>query len=324
MSTTFVQSAKHHRNRSADLFREYGIVWVTIVLFIVLSITTGNFLSSRNLTNVLDQNATLFIAAAALTLPIIAGGFDVSVSAIYVLSPLVALRVENSTGSVWLSIAVGVAVGVAAGAVNAFCTAVLNINSFVATLATSFAFFGLAYVVSDASILRPSDLNFREWATTDIAGLSSKTWMAFVIVATLWIALERTPFGRYVFAVGTNQEAASLSGIRVRGVVITAFVLSGAAAGLAGTINAASSLNAQASDDFSFAFAAISAVVVGGTSVAGGEGAIWRTVAGVLFIALLTNGFNLNGVDPVYQRIIQGVVILIAVALDAWGRSRRS
>lgn len=321
--TTATISTSGGRVSLARIIRDYAIVWVTLSLFVVLSVTTKNFLSVNNLTNVLDQQATLLIAAAALTLPIIAGGFDVSLSAIYVLAPLVALRVENASGSVVLSIVAGVAAGLAAGAVNGFCTAVLNINSFIATLATSFALFGVAYVVSDASILRPKDLGYRDWATHEMLGLSAKTWIALAIVVLLWILLERTPFGRYVFAVGSNAEAARLSGVRVRVVIASTFLLSGAAAGLSGTINSASTLSAQASDDFSFVFAAIAAVVVGGTSVSGGEGAIWRTVAGVLFIALLTNSFNLNGVDPVYQRIIQGVVILIAVAVDAWSRQRR-
>ena len=309
---------------ASRLLKEYAIVWVTLLLFVVLASTTTNFLSSDNLRNILDQQSTVLIVAAVATLTIIAGGFDVSLSAIYVLSPLVALKVENATGSILLSIVAGIAAGAVAGAVNGVAVTIFKINSFIATLASSFAFFGVAYFVSSKGILRPSSLGYRDWVSTRILGLTSATWMAAIVVVIAWFILDRTRFGRYVFASGGNPEAARLSGVRVSAVLATTFVLGAAAAGFAGTIVSAQTLSAQASDDFSFIFAVIAAIVVGGTSIAGGEGAVWRTVVGVFFIALLINGFNLNGVDPVYQRIIEGVVILLAVGTDAWTRSRRA
>jgi ribose transport system permease protein len=266
----------------------------------------------------------VLIVAAVATLTTIAGGFDVSLSAVYVLSPLVALRVENATGSVLLAIAAAVITGVAAGTVNAVAVTVFKINSFIATLATSFVFFGLAYYVSSKSILRPSTLDFRHWVSTRILGLTSATWMAIAVVLVAWFLLDRTRFGRYIFASGGNPEAGRLAGVRVSAVLAITFALGGAAAGFAGTVVSAQTLSAQATDDFSFIFAVIAAIVVGGTSIAGGEGAVWRTVVGVFFIALLINGFNLNGVDPVYQRIIEGAVILLAVGADAWTRAHRN
>jgi ribose transport system permease protein len=148
--------------------------------------------------------------------------------------------------------------------------------------------------------------------------------MAAIVVVVAWFLLDRTRFGRYVFASGGNPEAGRLAGVRVSAVLAATFALGGAAAGFAGTVVSAQTLSAQATDDFSFIFAVIAAIVVGGTSIAGGEGAVWRTVVGVFFIAMLINGFNLNGVDPVYQRIIEGVVILLAVGTDAWTRARRT
>ncbi|MEZ5217513.1 MAG: hypothetical protein R2715_13255 [Ilumatobacteraceae bacterium] len=121
---------------------------------------------------------------------------------------------------------------------------------------------------------------------------------------------------------GGNPEAARLAGVSVSRVMVGAFALAGAATGLAGVIASSRALSAQPSDDFSFVFGVISAVVVGGTSIAGGEGAVWRTVAGAFFIALMTNGFNLHQVDPIWQRIIQGCVILAAVGIDTWSQRR--
>jgi ribose transport system permease protein len=311
-------------DRVKRLVRDYAIVWVTIALFVGLAVTTDNFLSTTNLRNILDQQATVLIVASVTTLTVIAGGFDVSLGAIFVVAPLVALRIENLTGSILLAVLAGMAAGAIAGALNGLVVARFKINSFIGTLATSFVFFGAAYIISDKSILRPENMAFREFATTRVLGLTTATWMAAVVVAIAWVTLERTRTGRYVFAAGGNPEAARLSGVRVSRILWTSFAVGGLAAGLAGTIGSAQSLSAQASDDFSFVFAVIAAVVVGGTSIAGGEGAVWRTVVGVFFIALLVNGFNLNGVDPVYQRVIQGLVILAAVAVDSWTRAHRT
>jgi len=314
-------------NSSTDLrgiLSRFAIVWVTVAIFVLLSLTTQNFLSADNLRNILDQESVVLIVAAFTTVVLIAGGFDVSLGAVYVLAPLAALRVENNTSSLWLTMIAGMLVGVLCGLVNGLVVAYARINSFIATLATSFIFFGIAYLVSQGTILRVSDMGMRKIATTRILGITSATWIAAAIIAIAWVLLERTRFGRYVFAAGGNAEAARLSGVRVARVQVIAFTLAGFGAGLAGTLNAIRSLTAQASDDFSIIFAVIAAVVVGGTSIAGGAGAVWRSVVGVFFIAFIVNGFNLNGIDPVYQRIIQGAVILGAVAADAWSRAEKS
>jgi ribose transport system permease protein len=309
--------------RIGRYLRSFGVVWVTLLLFLGLTLQTDNFLSAANLRNILDQQSAVLIVAAFATLVMIAGGFDISLSAIFVLSPLVALRVENSTGSLTLTLLAGVITGLVCGAINGLVATKGRINSFIATLATSFVFFGFAYLVSDSAILRPQDMAIRDIAATRFLGITSATWLGLIAVAIAWILLERTRFGRYVFAAGGNPEAARLAGVPVERVQAMTFVLAGLAAGIAGTLNAARTLTAQAADDFTLVFAVIAAIVVGGTSIAGGAGAVWRTLVGVLFIALMVNGFNLNGVDPIYQRIIQGVVILAAVGIDAWSRARR-
>ena len=302
----------------------YGIVWLTVVLFIALAATTPNFVSADNFRNILDQQSIVLIVAVFVTMLLISGNFDISVGAIYTLVPLVALRVFDASDSIILLVIVGIAVGVLAGSVNGVIVTKGRINSFVATLATALVFFGIAYLVTGGTILRLSDLDVRALVTTKFLGLTSGTWVAVIVVVIAWILLERTRFGRYVFAIGGNREAARLAGVPVDRIVFMVFVLVGAAAGLAGIMNMARTLTAQASDDFSLVFTVIAAVVVGGTSIMGGFGAIWRTVIGVLFIAFLGNGFNLNGIDPVIQRIIEGLVILAAVGLDAWTRSRQT
>lgn len=321
--TTSVEISRP-RPRWTFYLTNYGIVWLTVALFVVLAATTPNFLSADNFRNILDQQSIVLIVAVFVTMLLISGNFDISIGAIYTLVPLVALRVFDASDSVILLVLVGLLVGVVAGSINGTIVTKGRINSFVATLATALVFFGIAYLVTGGTILRLSDLEVRSLVTTRVLGLTTATWIAVLVVVIAWLLLERTRFGRYIFAIGGNREAARLAGVPVDRIVFIVFVLVGAAAGLAGVMNMARTLTAQASDDFSLVFTVIAAVVVGGTSIMGGFGSIWRTVVGVLFIAFLGNGFNLNGVDPVIQRIIEGLVILAAVGLDAWTRSRQT
>ncbi len=304
------------------ILRSYGIALVTVVLFLLLAATTDGFVSTANFRNILDQQATLLIAASFVTITMIAGGFDVSIASIFVTAPLFALQVENSTGNVVLALLVGVVVGLVVGIANGIIVTAFKVNSFIATLATSYMVFGAGFLISDRSVLRSSTDAWPDIARTRIWGLSSATWIAFIVVAIAWLLLSHTRFGRHVYATGGNPEAARLAGVPVARVLTITFGLAGVAAGFAGVVSASRSLSALPSDDFSFVFGVISAVVVGGTSIAGGEGAVWRTVAGALFIALMTNGFNLHQVDPIWQRVIQGGVILLAVGIDTWTRRR--
>jgi len=308
-----------------SLLTDYAIIWLVVGLFVLLAVTTPNFLSQANLRNILDQQSLVLIAASLATIVMISGGFDISQGAVYVVAPLVALGVENQTGSLILALAAGLGFGVVAGALNAGVVTVGKINSFIGTLATSFIFFGIGFIVSDRSILRPLERDaFGAIARTDIFGITSATVIAIIVVVFSWFLLSQTRFGRQVYAVGGNADAARLAGVRVRWVIATAFILSGLAAALAGVLRSSRTMSATPSDDLHFVFDVIAAIVVGGTSIAGGEGSIWRTVLGAFFIAFMINGFNLNQVDPIFQRIIQGGVILLAVAIDSWSRSRRA
>ena len=308
----------------ALLFRNYGILLVTIGLFVVLAVTADGFATERNLRNILDQQSMVIIAAAFMTIAIISGNFDVSVSAIFVTAPLFGLKVENMTGNVFLAVVAAIAVGLIMGAINGFIVARLKINPFIGTLATSFMFFGAGFLISSRSLMRPETDAYRLIARSRFLGLTSATWIAIAVVIIATILLSRTRFGRNVFAVGGNMEAARLAGVAVNRVQTMAFLLLGAAAALAGVLNSSRSISAQPSDDFSFVFAVLTAVIVGGTSIAGGQGAIWRTTTAAFFLAFLNNGFNLLQIDPIWQRLIEGAVIIMAVAVDTWTKNRRA
>ncbi|MEC7140333.1 MAG: ABC transporter permease, partial [Pseudomonadota bacterium] len=304
--------------------RNYGILLVTIGLFVVLAVTADGFATERNLRNILDQQSMVIIAAAFMTIAIISGNFDVSVSAIFVTAPLFGLKVENMTGNVFLAVVAAIAVGLIMGAINGFIVTRLKINSFIGTLATSIMFFGAVFLISSRSLMRPETDAYRLIARSRFLGLTSATWIAIAVVIIATILLSRTRFGRNVFAVGGNMEAARLAGVAVNRVQTMAFLLLGAAAALAGVLNSSRSISAQPSDDFSFVFAVLTAVIVGGTSIAGGQGAIWRTTTAAFFLAFLNNGFNLLQIDPIWQRLIEGAVIIMAVAVDTWTKNRRA
>ncbi len=305
-----------------EISRKYGIAVITISLFILLSLTTEGFFTERNMRNLLDQQSTILIAASFMTIVIISGNFDISISAIFVVAPLFALNIENATGNIYLSLIGGVSLGVVLGSFNALVVTYFKVNSFIATLATSFMFFGFGYLISDRSLMRPVTDSYQQIARTKFFDITSATWIALIVVIIASILLTKTRFGRNVFATGGNQEAARLAGINVPQVQAVTFILLGAAAALAGIVNSSRSISAQPSDDFSFVFSVLTAVIVGGTSIMGGKGAIWRTVAAAFFLAFMNNGFNLLQVDPLWQRIILGLVIVIAVALDSWSQRK--
>lgn len=304
-----------------NMARLYGIVWVTLTLFVVISTASDSFLTIANLRNILNQQVSILIVGAAVTVTMIAGHLDISLSAVFILSAAAAVQVENATGSAVAAILTALSVGVAAGAVNGVVVVVGKVTSFIATLATSFIFFGLAYVVSGQSILTPNDPAFADIARTRWLGISTSSWIAIVFVTVVAVLLSQTRYGRYVYAVGANVEAARLSGVRTDLVQFTTFLLGGFAAALAGVLATSRVMSVRATDDFTLVFAVITAIIVGGTSISGGYGAIWRTVLGAAFIAFTGNGFDLLGVDPIYQRMILGGIILAAVWIDARSRT---
>ena len=223
-----------------------------------------------------------------------------------------------------LAIAAGIAVGLAVGLVNGVIATFFRINSLIATLGMSFVVGGLAGLVTSGNlIIAYSALGYAKLARTSFLTVNTSTWVMLVVVIALGVVLARTIPGRYMYAAGSNAEAARLAGVQVQLMKLTTFVISGGAAALGGIIDASRVLSAQASNgETTLTFTVLAGIVVGGTSILGGEGAIWRTVVGTLFIALIGNGFVLLGLNPLYEQITLGGILLIAVGADAWSRLR--
>jgi len=325
MSATEAPPVRERRRpdpaKIADRLRVSGIAIPFAILFITLSVTSSSFLTKVNLLNILDQQSATLIIAAAGTLVLVAGGIDLSVGATYSLAGVVSAHFALVTSPA-LAIALGIGTGLLIGLLNGLATTALGINSLITTLAMSFVVSGCASLVTRGNLLVLFDKpGFGKLARTEFLTVKTSIWLMIAAVIVIGWLLAATTAGRYMYAAGGNAEAARLAGVRVNAIRILTFVLSGTAAGLAGVIDTSRVLSAQASEgDTALAFTVLAGIVVGGTSILGGEGAVWRTVVGVLFIALIGNGYILLGLDPLYEQITMGAILMAAVALDAWSR----
>jgi ribose transport system permease protein len=293
----------------------YAIYAALLLECVFLALATDSFLTPANLGNVIRQNAFTAILAAGMTFVILTAGIDLSVGSIVGLSGMVCASVMAAGHGAVAGIVAGVAVGVLIGMLNGGALIALRIPAFVVTLATMLIARGAAYKLTDARTVSGLPESFGALSS----GFSSASLMMVIFVAA-WLMLMWTPFGRHVYAVGGNAEAAWLSGVRVLRVQFAAYTLSGLAAGIAGVL-VASRLNAgyPRAGEF-YELDAIAAVVVGGTSLFGGRGSIWGTLAGAFFIGVLNNGLNLYRVSPYDQLIVKGAVLLAAASLDRWRR----
>lgn len=301
----------------------YGMVLVLVALLVAAVILYPGFLELANLRDILNQNAAVGIIAVGMTLILLTGGFDLSVGATFALSGTVFAGVSLEHGVLVGSVA-GLAAGLAAGLVNGFLVAVLNVNPFVATLGSASAISGLAYIYSNSAPLIVRDVAFRNLGVSRVAGVPLPIVILVLTFVVGWFVVHRTTYGRNIFAVGGNREAARLSGLPVVRLVTSAYMITGLLAGLAGMISASRLGVGQADVGGTIALDVIAVVVIGGTSLLGGEGAIWRSVVGLLILATLTNVFFSLNVNQNWQLIAKGLIIVGAVALHAYLRKREA
>ena len=305
--------------------RDYGILAALIAIVVALSLSTDTFLTQGNLVNLFDQVAVVGLLATGATVCIISGVFDLTASATLALSAIIGVQVVQHT-NVFVGFLAAVAAGALLGLVTGTIVVRSGVNSFIATLAISIIYRGLAVVVTGAAILYPlteqaEQFGMLTWPS--LFGLTSATVVFVSVVGLIGLLIAATTFGRRIYAVGGNAEAARLSGIRVGSVHVSAYMISGVCSALAGLILASRAGSAQSSMATGIELTAIAAAVIGGTSILGGEGAVWRGVVGALILTLIGNGFNLLGWDTTYQQVVTGVLILLAVGLDRWLRRRR-
>ena len=306
----------------ADAARRYGVLILLVVLFVTLTVQSDAFLTQRNLLNILNQNAPLAMIAMAGTLVIVGGGFDLSTGSIFAVASVSAAWIGLNHDPT-LGLIAAPFVGLGLGAANGLIITGLRVHSFLATLATSLVFSGLAVLITDGRLISlTGNEEFAELGRGKLGPVNYAVFIMLAVFGALTFLAIRTVVGRHVFAVGGNADAAVLSGVRVRRIQALTFGLSGFAAGLAGAITVSRVATGSAQAGQGIELKAIAAVILGGTSIYGGEGAVWRSFAGVMLLALINNGFNILNANPFYKDLTTGGVIVLAVALSAGGTRR--
>lgn len=286
------------------------------LLFVVLSIASPYFLTGTNLASVIRQTAVINTMALGMTLVIVSGGIDLSVGSILAFSGVIGTMTMVSSGSVLLGIAAGVLGGTLWGCLNGIAIAALHIPPFIVTLGTLGIVRGLTLVVSGGLpvVGLPKEHSF--------LGEGSIGPVPFVLVVLavcaviMHFALRSTRLGRYTYAIGSNEAAAIYAGIPVGRYKVAIYALCGLLAGVAGMIETSRLMTGQPTAGVSYELQVIAAVVIGGGSLTGGEGTVVGTLIGAFIMGLLSNGSDLLGVNPYWQQVIIGAIIILAVALD--------
>lgn len=309
------------RVQVARRLQKYAIYGVLVAIVIAATIAYPGFLTWDSIQLLLTQNASLGIVAVGMTLVIISGGFDLSVGAVYAAAGTVA-AVTSANGSVILGIIAGILTGVVAGAVNGVVVARFHVNPFIATFGTSTIFAGIVLIATQSQPYPVDDPAFAILGQSTIAGIPLSLILLVLTFAGGSVLLNRSVYGRRLISVGGNREASRLAGIRTASVLGGAYLISGTLAAFAGVISASQLGVGQGSGGGTLALQAIAIVVIGGTSLLGGEGSVIRTAVGLLIIATMNNLFFSLALDSNWQSIAQGGIVIAAVGLDQLTRRR--
>ena len=320
--------------RSLDLSRLASLqsLVALVLMIVVLSLASDRFLTVDNIWNVMRQISVNICLSVGMTLVILTGGIDLSVGSVLALSGAVAaglmkrgLALESLNlfiGFTFLGAALaGLATGAALGWTNGFFITRFNVPPFVATLAMLTMARGFTMLWTRGFPITGLGGTFAFFGTGWFAGVPMAVWISAVIVIFFILLTARTPFGRYTFAVGGNERAARLSGVRVNRIKIAVYTLAGALSALGGLVVTSRLDSAQPNAGMGYELDSIAAVVIGGTSLAGGRGSVSGTVLGALIIGVLNNGLVLLDVSPFWQQVIKGAVILLAVTIDKMNRA---
>ncbi len=318
-STTLGAAAANPREQFQSLMRAVGMLPVLILLMIGFGLIAESFFTVQNFSIIAQQASINIVLAAGMTFVILTGGIDLSVGSILAAAAVVALIVSGIPDIGMLGIAAALLTGLVFGLINGGLIAFLKLPPFIVTLGALTAVRGVARLIGDDKTVFNPELPFAFIGNDSILGVPWLVVIATAVIIGSWFILRRTVLGLHIYSVGSNPEAARLSGIKVWKVLLTVYALSGLLAGL-GAVMTSSRLMAANGLQLgqSYELDAIAAVILGGTSFVGGVGTIVGTLIGALIIAVLTNGLVLVGVSDIWQYIIKGLVIIGAVALDRY------
>ncbi len=307
-----------------------------VVLVAVFATANERFLSPRNIVNILTEVSIFGMLAIGMTFVILTAGIDLSVGSVLAASGIIAaalvtggqsesfsLSSDQQEGLWWFwAFAAALLFGTAAGALQGFTTTIFKVPPFVVTLGGMSLFRGITLLVGDGGPVSGFDQAYRWWGRGEILGIPVPVILLVAATGVAWYVLNYTRYGRSVYAVGANPEAARLSGINVNFVIASVYTITGFCAGLAGFVLSARLNSAEAVAGVGFELRVIASVVIGGTSLFGGIGSVIGTAAGALLIGVLLNGLVMMNVKPFWQQIVIGIIIVAAVAFDTYVKSR--
>lgn len=299
------------------LLDKYRVLLIFLLLIIVASFLSDAFLTTSNLLNVLRQVSIIAIASVGMTLIILTAGIDLSVGSIMAFAGAVLAGVISAGVSLPLAIIIALVVGIVLGAFNGFIIAKGKVPAFIATLAVMVIARGMTLVFTEGNPIVVSEPAFRFIGGGTIFGIPFPIILMFVVFAIMYWVLKHTTFGRYIYAIGGNEEASRLAGISVDRVKIAVYALAGLFASISALIYTSRLMSAQPTAGSGMELDAIAAVIIGGTSLTGGKGGVTGTLIGALIMGVLDNILNLTNVSPFYQDIAKGLVILFAVLIDS-------
>jgi len=308
-------TGNRREKRPLSTYRIVGVLGALVAVFVIFTVLEPTFIELGNLGEIVVQSSIIAVVALGVTLVIVTGGIDLSVGSIVGVVSVVC-AVNLSSWGTPLTIVLGLALGAALGLFNGFCTAYLNLQSFIVTLATLNLFRGLAFLYTDGTPIFGLDYGFRTVFAGSILHIQNPIILLLAVTGACALILNNTRLGTYLRAVGSNADAARKSGVRIRPTRLSAFVLSGVLCALAalmlmGRIGAAEPITGQG-----FELTAIAAVVVGGTSLTGGRASILGTILGAILLGSIRTGLTLLNVNPYVQYVVTGAIILIAVLVD--------
>ncbi|NBC30136.1 MAG: ABC transporter permease [Spirochaetes bacterium] len=312
----------------SGIFRDYGIIVAFILLCTILAFASPYFLRTRNIINVLRQSSVIGLLGIGMTFVILTGGIDLSVGSVLAFGGIISASFASQyfggtaapAGFALLAALVG---GALLGSVNGFLIARWRVPAFVVTLGMLSIARGLTFIYTDGMPVPNVTDSFQAFGQAYFLGLPMPVIIVAGVFVIAWIVLYKTRFGRYVYAVGGNETSARISGVNTRLIIFFVYVISGLLSALGGVILTARTTAGLPQAGVAYELDTIAVVVIGGTSLAGGQGTLIGTLFGALIVGVINNGLDLLGVSAYYQQVIQGAIIIAAVGLDAL-RKRQS
>lgn len=287
-----------------------------ILLVIILSVATPQFFTFGNLRNVALQISVNALIAVGMTFVILTAGIDLSVGSTLALSSAISAGLMVAHVNPWIAVAIALVIGAISGAINGLFVAYANLAPFIVTLGTMTLFRGLTEIYTNGNPIFNLPASFCNFGTGTLLEIPWPVLVTLLVLIIAWVILQRSIAGRRIYAIGGNERVSFLAGIPVKRYLMSVYVISGILAALAGIVLSSRLGSAEPTAGTGYELDAITAVVLGGTSLSGGEGTLWGTVIGALLLGVISNGLNLLNVNSFYQDAVKGVIILAAIMLD--------